>query len=312
LDLAGNTEMGVKDHFARERALMNGGWLHRLTLNEFAMLFCYEANADNDTSLSRPSGSLIAKHIGHKNTNHISRLRRKLAGYGLIEIVSHGGHGPLDFAVVKMLLPPSKQASLFSEAVPPTDGVLIDEAKPPKNDSYAPQIDEAKPPKNDSYAPQKRSSHNKAVLLSSTKSSTEGLGNCLPSDSGILPIIEQGESDPAGAIKSFYDCGFIGGWELSGLPPHLDDAEFRFRLAVHFLNLQQSGKTPTPISWRMRIGDLAKMDRDAAMDAVLHSTKNNYAGLHGSGKNGFSTKKSAMDQNMEMIERTLAEENKNG
>jgi len=95
-----NIEKG--DHFARLRALVDGGWLARLTGTELAVWLVCARFETGGTGETRVSAARIARAVGHADARHVQRARRRLVRVGLLADAATAG-GPSRWA---LLLPP--------------------------------------------------------------------------------------------------------------------------------------------------------------------------------------------------------------
>jgi hypothetical protein len=100
---------GGREHFERYNRFIDLGWFAVLGHNQAALWLTYNRYADK-AGVAYPKGSTLAKLLGHKNTNHIGRLRRELAALGLLEVLLEGG-GSGHRCHVRVNIPPA----------PPTD-----------------------------------------------------------------------------------------------------------------------------------------------------------------------------------------------
>ncbi|MBA2390551.1 MAG: hypothetical protein H0V67_09900 [Geodermatophilaceae bacterium] len=112
--------------YQRNNAFYKQGWLLVVTAAEHSVWAVYQTHA-NEEGLAWPSNTEIAFLIGHGSKGHISAIRKRLAEYGLLEIVQEGGGGRKRWEV-RMLLPPKPpiQDSLFEGDRVPIGGNSVE------------------------------------------------------------------------------------------------------------------------------------------------------------------------------------------
>lgn len=266
-------------HFARQRALISGGWMKVLARSEIIMLNIYEQHADPE-GISYPGGKFIAEIIGHKNTNHVSRIRENLVSHGLISIVEEGG-GRGRPCKVKLLMPPAVPNEDKHSQIGIPKHSQIGRINTPKLEAKHSQTETINTPKNSTKHSQTGVLHNKEeqYLTANTTASNSAGGIGGEKVRGILEILAEGESSPQAALRELHDSGQLPDWLLSGLPSHAANPEARFLIAKYFINLRMNDREPTPLSWRGQVGQMAKMSQAELIENLTLTIANNYVGL---------------------------------
>src|SRR5688572_16071739 len=87
---AGTAPSQVAHHFQRINALVNGGWLPKLTKTELAVWLVYHQCADG-SGLAFPGASHFATVMGPESARDVRRARKQLMTRGLLERRTEGG-----------------------------------------------------------------------------------------------------------------------------------------------------------------------------------------------------------------------------
>lgn len=92
--------------FNRFNALIDGGWVARLSGTALRVYLCYLRHMNLEGE-AFPSNELLAAEVGQKDPRHVRRARRELVEeYKLLTQVSEGGSHPGDTSRFLVNVPP--------------------------------------------------------------------------------------------------------------------------------------------------------------------------------------------------------------